>query len=167
MRIERVTVEDGCVCVRIRMAEGEPLRTTGAPEVAERLAAALAGLWRHGCGNTAGRPFIAEALDTEVPHLFEHVVLEVMALAGAPRTLRGSTSWDFSRDGQGVFEVTIEHDDDVTCLGAVRLAEQVITYVVSGGARPPIGREIQRLAALRSAAAAGEGTAVENDVEAV
>ena len=162
-----MTVEGGHVLVRVQMADGEPLRTAGDPTVAQRLAAALSGLSRHGCGNTAGRPFTSEAPDTEVPHLFEHVVLEVMALAGAPRTLRGSTSWDFARDGWGVFEVTIEYDDDVTCLGAVKVAAQVVDYVVSGGARPPIGREVRRLAALRSASTADGGAEARRDTYAV
>jgi hypothetical protein len=49
-----------------------------------------------------------------------------MALAGSPRTLRGETSWDFARDGRGLFRVRLAYDDDLVALGAVKTAAEVV-----------------------------------------
>ena len=84
-----------------------------------------------------------------MPHLFEHVVLELMAEAGSPRSLKGETAWDFKRDGRGVFRVSLEYDDDLVCLGAIKIADRLMRFVLEGGEAPDARAEARRLAALR------------------
>jgi hypothetical protein len=149
MRVESVTVCSDRVDVIVRIESTEPLRTSQSPEAAPRALGVLPGLGSHRCHNDHGLAFSEEMPDTEVPHLFEHVVLELMAEAGSPRSLRGETSWDFSRDGRGVFRVSLEYDDDLVCLGAIKSAGRVVEYVLQGGDPPDVCAEAARLRGLR------------------
>lgn len=114
---------------------------------AERLLEWLPGLAQHRCSTDAVRPFTQEMRDTEVPHLFEHVVLEVMARAGSPRTVAGHTVW---RRGDDAFRVSIFDDDDAVCAGAARLALALIEHALGDGAPVDIHARIADVAALRS-----------------
>ncbi|MEL7666989.1 MAG: hypothetical protein AAGU73_02150 [Actinomycetota bacterium] len=124
-----------------------------APDVARRGAAAerllewLPGLARHRCSTEVDRPFTQEMRDTEMPHLFEHVVLEVMACAGSPRTVAGHTVW---RRGEDVFRVSIFDDDDAVCAGAARLALSLIEHALGDGAPVDVHARIADVAALRA-----------------
>lgn len=119
------------------------------PHVADRATELLPRLAEHRCSTAEGRPFVDELADTEVGHLFEHVTLELMALAGSPRDLTGETSWDW-RDGErGAFTVTLGFDDDLVCLGAAREALAFMRYLLRGGPPPDADAAAQRLHTLR------------------
>lgn len=134
MRVRRRRGSRGRYDVEVRLRADEPLRTT--PEVAARVIELLPGLARHSCENDSGRTFAEELADTEIAHLFEHVALELMAGAGSPRTLRGETTWDFQRDGRGVFHVSLEYDDPRACRRAIRAAARVMRHALRGEAAP-------------------------------
>ncbi|MDO8847014.1 MAG: hypothetical protein Q7W51_01310 [Coriobacteriia bacterium] len=149
MRVHSVTVCPDRVDVIVRVDAPEVLRTSQSAAVAERALRMLPGLADHRCHNDDDLTFADELADTEVPHLFEHVVLELMAEAGSPRSLKGETEWDFKRDGRGVFRVSLEYDDDLVCLGAIKSAGTLMTYVLEGGDPPDVQAETGRLAGLR------------------
>lgn len=147
MRVTSITVGPDRIDVLVQVERAQAMRTdTG---IAERAFAVLPGLASHRCHNDAGQTFAKEIADTEVPHLFEHVVLELMAEAGSPRSLKGETAWDFKRDGRGVFRVSLEYDDDLVCLGAIKIADRVMRYVLEAGEVPDAQTEARALAALR------------------
>jgi hypothetical protein len=113
----------------------EPLRTSGWPGLADSALGLLPGLAEHDCDNDEGLPFAAELDDTELAHLFEHVAIELRLLAGAHRRLRGETSWDFPRDGRGVFRVRVGVDEDAAAwTEAFRGAERVLRWLTAGSA---------------------------------
>lgn len=149
MRVHSVSVLEDRVDVIVTLEGAEPLRTTQSGPVADRALGVLPGLARHRCENDEGRSFAEELPDTEVAHLFEHVVLELMAEAGSPRSLRGETVWDFRMNGRGVFHVSLEYDDDLVCLGAIKSAAHLMGYLLDGGDAPDIVAEVGSLAALR------------------
>lgn len=149
MRVHSVTVGSHRVDVVVHVDGADAMRTSFDQSVAARVFALLPGLADHRCLNDDGKPFAEEIADTEVPHLFEHVVLELMAQAGSPRSLKGETAWDFRRDGHGVFQVSIEYDDDLVCVGAVTLAARVLEHVLDGAAAPEVAIEVEALRALR------------------
>jgi hypothetical protein len=149
MRVHSVTVCPDRVDVLVEMGDSEPVRTRPEDAVGSRVLALLPELGRHRCENGSGREFADELDDTEVPHLFEHVVLELMARSGSPRTLRGETEWDFKRDGRGVFRVSVEYDDDLVCLGAIKAADKVMAYLLADGARPDVDAEAAKILGLR------------------
>ena len=72
---------------------GAPVTTEGCDLVA--LFEALPGLRRHRCDNGCHRSFFDEAQATEVAHLLEHVLIELLALDGCPRDhICGATNLD-------------------------------------------------------------------------
>jgi len=150
LRVHSVTVCLDRVDVVVKVDDVGALKTVPSAGVAERALELLPGLASHTCSTGDARSFIEEIADTEVPHLFEHVVLELMAESGSPRDLLGETAWDFRRDGRGVFRVSLEYDDDLVCLGAVKSADRLMGYMLEGGDRPDIGAETARIAALRN-----------------
>jgi hypothetical protein len=100
--------------------------------------------------------------DTELPHLLEHVAVELMALSGSPVTLGGRTEWDFRRDGHGVFHVLLEYDDDLVAIGALKEATAILDWLTSspvspesqatserGLAAPDVATAVSRLRAVR------------------
>lgn len=149
MKVHAVTVCPDRVDVVVGIDEGGPMRTSSVPGVAERALKVLPTLEQHWCDNPAGRPFAEEIADTEVPHLFEHVIMEIMALSGSPRTLRGQTRWDFKKDGRGVFRVSVEYDDDLVCLGSIKLANLVMQHLLGTSEAPDVDAETARLRSLR------------------
>ncbi len=105
LAIERVEIAEGRLEALVRVSDERALRTSAIPDAATRMVAVLPGLADHRCENDEQRTFVAELADTETPHLLEHVAEELMALSGSPRRLKGETTWDFRRDGRGVFHV--------------------------------------------------------------
>lgn len=104
----------------MRIPCGSPMRTSAVPGLAETVIGLMPGLRRHRCECGSAHGIAAELADTEIAHLLEHVTLEIAALAGSPRTLAGETRWDFASDGRGVFRVSLEYDDDLAVLAALR-----------------------------------------------
>lgn len=149
MRVHSVTVCLDRVDVVVTVESPDVMRTSLDDSVVARALQVLPGLSSHRCLNDDGRTFAEELADTEVPHLFEHVVLELMAQSGSPRSLKGETAWDFRRDGRGVFRVSLEYDDDLVCLGAIKAADRLVGYMLRGGDVPDVSAETDSLAALR------------------
>jgi hypothetical protein len=103
------------------------------------------------CHNGAGLSFRREAEATEIPHLFEHLILEIQDQVrrhvGEPFT--GETNWNWTIDPRGRFYVTFDYDNEIVALGAIRLAERVINALDSRDiAQIDMQREVARLREL-------------------
>ncbi|HET6498999.1 MAG TPA: hypothetical protein VFH17_08120 [Coriobacteriia bacterium] len=126
LEVERFEVRGASVVARVRVAPDVPVRTSGLPGIAQAACDELPGLARHRCDCGSPRGIVAELSDTELPHLVEHVALELLALAGFPRTISGETTWDFARDGRGVFHVTIRSHDAAAARSALGEATRIV-----------------------------------------
>lgn len=146
--IEHVRIGDERIEALVRV-DPAFMRTSSQAGVADRARALLPGLARHTCDNDDGRSFVVEMRDTETAHLLEHVTCELMALAGSPRSLKAETSWDFKRDGQGVFRLALEYDDDLVALGALKHAGDIVEWLCRGGDEPDVGQMTRGLRELR------------------
>ncbi len=150
--IERVTVADGRAKALVCVSAGAPLRTSAYPGLPTAVRASLPGVARHTCVCGSARGIEAELDDTELPHLLEHVALELMALAGSPRSLAGETVWDFVTDGRGVFRVSVAYDDDLVALAALGEAAAFVNRLVAApGDAPDPADYVARVAAARTA----------------
>lgn len=107
----------------VRVSRPRYLRTSAFPGLAAAVLERWPGIERHRCECGSAHGIAAELADTELPHLLEHVALELAALAGAPRALRGETRWDFARDGGGVFRVSLAYADSASGFGDAALVE--------------------------------------------
>lgn len=103
------------------------MRTSSVPALADAILEALPGLVRHPCECGSAHGIAAELGDTEMPHLIEHVALELLAVSGAPRReLYGHTTWNFARDGAGVFHVSLHGAPPEDCENALRQATALV-----------------------------------------
>ncbi|MBN2847185.1 MAG: hypothetical protein JXP72_01905 [Coriobacteriia bacterium] len=149
MRVHGIQVLPQSIEVEIAVDDASVWSTAEAPQLAPALLEALPGLAAHVCGSRRGALFSAELADTELPHLFEHVTLELMALAGSPRDLWGGTGWQRVRSGASRARLSFEYDDDLVCLGAISLAQQLIEAAYDGNPLPDVAGETARLRLLR------------------
>lgn len=151
LSIERVDVADSALTATVRVREGAPLSTAEVPGLAERALELLPGMRRHRCENGTARGMARELADTETAHLLEHVALELMALSGSPRDTKAETSWDFAKDGRGVFRVTLGFDDDLVALGALRAGVGVVGWLLDpeSAPRPDIDAAVALLRTVR------------------
>lgn len=149
MRAEVSATHDDRTEVVFRLEPGDPARTSQVPALVMAVREALPGLDRHSCTSPSSGLLASELPDTELAHLFEHVTLELMVLSGSPRTLTGSTDWDFSRDGTGVFRVTVGHDDPQVAAGAACEALSLLQSALAGCPMPDPAEAVARLTRLR------------------
>jgi hypothetical protein len=103
------------------------------------------------CYNDAGYSFRREAQATEIPHLFEHLIIEIQdqVRRGVGAPFAGETHWNWTVDPRGRFYVMVDYDNEIVALGAIRLAERVINALDSKDiAQFDMSREITRLREL-------------------
>jgi hypothetical protein len=86
--------------------------TNSLPRTFSQLNENLPGVLKSKCFNEENLPFATEVLNTELGHLFEHILLEYLCSTkisrGAKNALfRGLTSWNWRRDAKGTFHITI------------------------------------------------------------
>ena len=132
----------------VEIPETEIFHTAQAPRVPRILFKLFPHMVTQRCHNGAGLSFRREAEATEIPHLFEHLILEIQDQVrrhvGEPFT--GETHLNWTIDPRGRYYVTIDYDDEIVALGAIRLAERVINALDSREiAQLDMPREVGRL----------------------
>ncbi len=132
--IESITVRRGLVSASVRVEPGRH-RTSDSPGFSERVLSILPGLSSHPC--TEGGSFSNELENTETAHALEHIALELLRLIGPPRETAGHTAWGARVYGPGVYRVTLEATDDLTTVGALRLASDIVDWAWTGVGEAP------------------------------
>jgi hypothetical protein len=150
VELTHVTARAGVLSARVTLPADGPLRTSEVPGLPAAAMRALPGLRGHRCDNGAGLTFADELTDTELAHLVEHATLELMAMAGAPPTLRGETSWDFAADGRGAFRLRISYEDEAVARGALEAACALVGALIDGEPAPDAEATAIRLRGLRA-----------------
>lgn len=97
-------------------------RTTS-PQIAARVCASFPNLPRHACVNGAGDTFGAVMEATSLPHLLEHLVIDLQTQAAPPdaspdTAYVGITRWTDENAGRAHIEVSFT--DDLVALRAFR-----------------------------------------------
>jgi len=72
----------------------------------------LPSIFKTKCFNDFNQPFLIEAADTEIAHLFEHIFLaflhrDKLSISDESFTYSGVTSWNWQREPKGLFHITI------------------------------------------------------------
>jgi hypothetical protein len=91
---------------------GDILSTKQLPSTTKILGEILPSIFNCRCFNNEELPFKTEAKDTELGHLFEHILLEYMCrfkIDSGYKTAkyRGETSWNWNKSKRGVFDIDI------------------------------------------------------------
>ncbi|HEY3285042.1 MAG TPA: hypothetical protein VGN26_22445 [Armatimonadota bacterium] len=130
MRVREIALcGDGKARLVVEMPDAERCTTDYAPHIPRGAFRLFPGLYRHKCHNDANFTFREECENTEIPHLLEHLIIELQLSALDHATLRGETEWDWSVDPAGIFRVNIEYENECLVVGAIRLAERILNCI--------------------------------------
>jgi hypothetical protein len=111
----------------VEMPDPDRFLTSQVPHLPNRLFRLFPTLARHKCENGLGLTFRQECRQTEIPHLFEHLIIELQSQAQPAEVLRGETEWNWVVDPRGRFHVQVDFENELLAIGAIRLAERLIT----------------------------------------
>lgn len=114
------------------------LHTNAFPQTLPILQAFHPTVLRSQCFNDDNLPFSVEVQNTEIGHLFEHILLaylcELKLERGVERvTYNGVTNWNWTKDAQGIFHITIDagqRDQDVLPQ-ALEKSIQLLTLIMT------------------------------------
>ena len=135
----------------VEIPETEAYTTQEVPRIPRILFKLFPHMATQRCHNEAGYSFRREAQATEIPHLFEHLIIEIQdqVRRGMGVPFAGETQWNWTIDPRGRFYVTVDYDNEIVALASIRLAERVINALDSKDiAQIDMNREITRLRAL-------------------
>lgn len=133
----------------VEMPDPRRYSTEDAPHIPRLLFKLFPHLARHRCDNESGLTFRRESRATEIPHLFEHLIIELQGQVRKTRVLKGETQWNWRIDPRGRFHVYVDYEDEILVLGAIRLAERIINALDSRRIEDiDIEREVEKLRAL-------------------
>lgn len=120
---------DGQMSLGVQMPESGRFTTHGLPHLPRRLFRLFPQLSKHKCDNDYGYSFKRECQDTELPHLLEHLIIELQSQVLPTGVLRGQTVWDWRVDPRGRFHVYVDYEDEVLAIACARLAERIIKAI--------------------------------------
>src|SRR5689334_5791355 len=97
------------------------VNTKDVPKTYEFLEKVLPSILRSKCYNNKNLPFFQEVNNTEIGHLFEHMLLEYLCKLKVQKgfkkaTYSGKTQWDWLKDPKGTFHImtdTKEEDEEI------------------------------------------------------
>lgn len=110
----------------VEMPDPNRYSTEHAPHIPRLLFKLFPHLARHRCDNDNGYTFKKESRATEIPHLFEHLIIELQGQVQRSKILKGETQWNWRIDPRGRFHVYVDYENEMLVLGAIRLAERII-----------------------------------------
>lgn len=154
MNVKEIWVVPDSRRIRMTVEMPDPNRflTSQVPHLVQMLFRLYPTLARHKCENGRGHTFRRECRATEIPHLFEHLIIELQGQAQPTDRLRGETEWNWRVDPRGRFYVYVDYENELLAVAAIRLAERIIRALdwrqmeeLNVGAEMERLREIARL----------------------
>jgi hypothetical protein len=124
--IEVVFYEDRICKLTVEMPDLDRYTTDKVPHLPRLLFKLFPHLEQHKCDNGRGYTFRKEAEATEIPHLLEHLIIELQGQSLPHTVLRGETQWNWRVDPRGRFHVYVQYENELLVLASIRLAEKVI-----------------------------------------
>ena len=133
MNIEKVTVGTEYFTATVRVAADAPLRTSEDLYATTRVYNLLPDVALQACVGDRSAIFRDVMGDTELPHLLEHVTIELLARTNlVPKVIAGRT-WPLE---QRLYTVQFPCVDDVLVAAALSSAEWIIEWAFNGGGEP-------------------------------
>lgn len=137
LKVEHIRVRKGTLDLEVR-CDIDALHVTS--EQALRVLELLPNLAHHVCVNDAGNEsFGAELEGTELPHLLEHVIIELQGRDSQnPSMLTGNTSWleelaETAPQGYALMRTSVTFENDFTALAAMNEGLEIIATVCRSG----------------------------------
>lgn len=126
LKILSIRVGKGEVTCRVQVAGA----SSTSPAVIRRVLRDCPHLLSHACVNDEGETFGAVADHTDLPHLMEHVSIELQTrqCPDPDRVLCGVTRWEDKR--QGIACIRMSFFDDLIALQSLREAARLVSAAV-------------------------------------
>lgn len=124
--IEILFYDSNKVKLVVEMPDPARYTTDTVPHLPRSLFRLFPHLAQHKCHNDQGYSFRRESMSTEIPHLLEHLIIELQTQAQRHEILKGETQWNWRVDPRGTFHVHVEYENEYLVLAAIRLAERII-----------------------------------------
>lgn len=123
LRIESLVVQPGRIVCEVAV---DPAHRCTTPRLAAALLEDYPTLAGHACVNEVGDTFGCVIDRTPVPHLLEHLVIDLQVRSGgrADDTFVGTTEWTDEAKGRATVQVSFT--DDLVALRAFRDASEII-----------------------------------------
>ena len=149
MRILQICVlpEEKRIELTVQMPDPDRFLTSHIPHLPRLLFRMLPRLGRHSCHNDDGKSFRQECKDTEIAHLFEHLILELQLQAQQNPNdyLSGVTEWNWQVDPRGRYRVSVDYENELLAVACIRMAERIIVALDMGDISINMEAEIVRL----------------------
>ncbi len=120
----------------------QSVTTEDFPHTFSILQSAFPQVFNTQCFNEFNLPFSEEVKKTELGHLFEHILIEMLYLLKIEQgqinpCVKGYTDWDWVREEQGTFRITINsgREDMDLFREAVQEALVIMEYIMRKGER--------------------------------
>jgi hypothetical protein len=124
--IEVIFLEERIVKLTVEMPDLNRYTTDKVPHLPRLLFKMFPHMEHHRCDNGRGYTFRKEAEATEIPHLLEHLIIELQGQALHHDVLKGETQWNWQVDPRGRFHVYVQYENELLVLAAIRIAEKII-----------------------------------------
>lgn len=122
--IESITVKPDRIVSVVRVEKTHAAYTDKA--LIEQVLSQFPHLGKHTCKNATGNTFASVMEHTSIPHLFEHLVIDIQVRDNArfPKTFVGTTEWINKAEQQAQVEVSFT--DDLDALRAFCEAKRIL-----------------------------------------
>ena len=132
LTIEDVHIQPGKLTLRVRTAS-HARRTSD--HLARLVVRDFPDLPQHSCVNPKGPAFASVIADTSVPHLLEHLIIDLQVQEEPPEsqaTFAGHTMW--LDEAEGIASVTVSFRSDACALRAMAYACSYLNDALAKGA---------------------------------
>lgn len=133
--LEKIEIGLDTLSARVRLTPQAPLMTSQDLEATTRIYQLMPHIIEHACLGDVGETFKDCMGDTEVAHLLEHMVVEILAQTRRCGDISTGRTSPCSQDGRS-FLIEISCVDDVLCTAALSSALWIVDWAFNGGGEP-------------------------------
>jgi hypothetical protein len=152
LRVLEISVRPEIRRIKLTVEMPDPDRylTSQVPHLPRRLFRLMPRLGKHTCHNDAGKTFRQECRETEIPHLFEHLIIELQLQAqqNPDDFLSGETEWNWTVDPRGRYHVTVDYENELLAVASIRLAARILASLDQRDVSLNIEAEVERLRSI-------------------
>lgn len=133
--LEKIEIGLDTLSARVRLTPQAPLMTSQDLEATTRIYQLMPHIIEHACLGDVGETFKDCMGDTEVAHLLEHMIVEILAQTRRCGDISTGRTSPCSQDGRS-FLIEISCVDDVLCTAALSSALWIVDWAFNGGGEP-------------------------------
>ncbi|MGI6230984.1 MAG: cyanophycin synthetase family protein [Tractidigestivibacter sp.] len=133
--IKKVTIGPKDLCARVQVYPEAPLMTSDDPEGTARIKQLMPQILDHVCMGDEGEHFGDAVDNTELPHLLEHMTVELLALTNMAGDISCGRTYPVE-DEVDTYDVVFPCADDVLVTSALSSAQWIMEWAYTGGGEP-------------------------------